>query len=270
MLSALDWREEALAASREAVTIRRRLAETHPDAFHADLAMSLINFANDLSSLGRREEALAASREALDIIRRLAAARPDAFRADLAGSLNNAGAMLSNLGRRDEARAASEGSVAIYRGLAETRPDAFLPDLARSLGALAHVLAQAERHTDAAGAFHEGLAVIAPFAEKHAQAFGDLAGNLDRDYVAACEKAGIAPDTTLLKRVAKALGGGADTDEAGVVALKAKIDAILDAAEKAGALDEDALAELPSGLAQQLRAAWAAARAGAGKGNPGS
>jgi hypothetical protein len=52
--------------------------------------------------------------------------------------------------------------------------------------------------------------------------------------------------------------------------LMATVDAILEAAEKTGALDEDALAEFPSGLAERLRAAWAAARAGAGKGNPGS
>src|ERR1700719_3629048 len=35
-------------------------------------------------------------------------------------------------------------------------------------------------------------------------------------------------------------------------------------AEKTGALDANALAELPSGLAEQLRAAWAAARPGSG------
>jgi hypothetical protein len=61
-----------------------------------------------------------------------------------------------------------------------------------------------------------------------------------------------------------ALGGEADTDEAAVEALKAKVGAILDAAEKTGALDENALAELPAGIADRLRAVWAAARAGSG------
>jgi len=175
--------------------------------------------------------------------------------------------MLSNLGRREEALAASQEAVAIRRRLAETRPDAFLPDLARSLGAQGHALAQAERHADAA--FHEGLAIIAPFVERYAQAFGDLARDLSRDYDAACEKAGIAADTALLERVARALGGGADTDEAAVEALKARVGAILEAAEKTGALDENALAGLPAGLADQLRAAWAAARAGSGWETPG-
>jgi len=36
--------------------------------------------------------------------------------------------------------------------------------------------------------------------------------------------------------------------------LKAKIGAILDAAEKTGTLNANALAELPAGIAEQLRA----------------
>jgi hypothetical protein len=45
---------------------------------------------------------------------------------------------------------------------------------------------------------------------------------------------------------------------------EAKIDAILDAAETASALDQVALAELPSRLAEQLRASSAAVHAGSG------
>jgi hypothetical protein len=55
-------------------------------------------------------------------------------------------------------------------------------------------------------AFHEGLTAILPFVERRAQAFGDLARNLGRDYIAACEKAATEPDTALLERVARALG----------------------------------------------------------------
>jgi hypothetical protein len=59
-LSDLGRREDALAASQEAVDIRRRLAQTRPDAFLPDLATSLNNLGGDLSDLGRREDALAA------------------------------------------------------------------------------------------------------------------------------------------------------------------------------------------------------------------
>ena len=64
-LSDLGRREEALAATQEAVTLLRRLAEQAPDAFSPDLAMSLNNLGSDLSALGRREEALVAAREAV-------------------------------------------------------------------------------------------------------------------------------------------------------------------------------------------------------------
>ncbi len=207
-LSNLGRRKEALAASQEAIDIYRRLAQTRPDAFLPDLAGSLTNLGGDLSNLGRREEALAASQEAVDINRRLAQTRPDAFLPDLAMSLNNLGGDLSNLGRREEALAASQEAVDIRRRLAQTRPDAFLPDLATSLGAQGQALAQAERYADAAGAFREGLSVIVPFVERHAEAFGGLADALRREHVAACEKAGTAPDIVLLERVARALGGG--------------------------------------------------------------
>ena len=65
MLGELGRREEALQAAQEAVDIRRRLAETRPDAFLPNLAMSLNNLGTMLSQLGRREEALQAAQEAV-------------------------------------------------------------------------------------------------------------------------------------------------------------------------------------------------------------
>jgi len=52
-LSNLGRREQALAASQEAVDIHRRLAETRSDASLSDLAMSLNNLGIRLSDLGR-------------------------------------------------------------------------------------------------------------------------------------------------------------------------------------------------------------------------
>ena len=129
-LAGLGRREEALAASQEAVTICRELAAARPDAFRPDLAMSLNNLSVRLADLGRREEALAAIQEAVTIYRELAAARPDAFRPDLARSLNNLSVRLAGLGRREDALAAIQEAVTIYRELAAARPDAFRPDLA--------------------------------------------------------------------------------------------------------------------------------------------
>ena len=86
-LGDLGRREEALAASQEAVTIRRELAAARPDAFAPDLAGSLTNLAVDLADLGRREDALAAIQEAVTIRRELAARWPDAYHRDLEQSL---------------------------------------------------------------------------------------------------------------------------------------------------------------------------------------
>jgi hypothetical protein len=47
------------------------------------------------------------------------------------------------------------------------------------------------------------LAIIVPFVERNTQAFGGLAEQLGRDYAAACEEAGSAPDAALLERVAR-------------------------------------------------------------------
>ncbi|MGH3939356.1 MAG: tetratricopeptide repeat-containing protein, partial [Pseudonocardiaceae bacterium] len=71
-------REEALAATVEAVEVSRRLAGVNPAAFEPDLAMALTNLGAMLSGLGRWEEALAAMVEAVEVSRRLAGVNPAA------------------------------------------------------------------------------------------------------------------------------------------------------------------------------------------------
>ena len=60
----------ALAAIREAVEIRRRLAAANPARFEPDLASSLNNLSNRLSAAGDEYGAQAARREAEEIGRR--------------------------------------------------------------------------------------------------------------------------------------------------------------------------------------------------------
>ena len=64
----------------------------------------------------------------------------------------------------------------------------------------------------------------------------------------------------MLARVARVLGHGGTEDaeeDPAIVALQAKIAAIVEAANLSGTLDETALAELPAELADRLRQAWA-------------
>jgi hypothetical protein len=64
--------EAALAAIREAVEIRRQLAQDNPNRFAPDLAVSLENLALRLSDAGNGAGALGAICEAVEICRRLA------------------------------------------------------------------------------------------------------------------------------------------------------------------------------------------------------
>ncbi len=205
-LSDLGRREAALGATQQAVEIRHRLAAQNPDAFTPDLAMSLTNLGSQLSALGRREESLAATQEAFRLYHRLAAQNPQAFTPDLAMSQNNLGIRLSSQGRREEALAASQEAVEIGRRLAAQNPQAFTPDLARSLWALSgYVLGPLERHEEAEGAAREGLDLIAPYVEALPAAHGDTARGLLTTYREQCEKAGLALDEDLVRRIEKAL-----------------------------------------------------------------
>ena len=173
--------------------------------------MSLGNLGICLVNVGRREEALAASQEAVAIYRRLAEGRREAFLPNLARSLNNLGADLGDLRRHEEAIAATQEAVDIYRHLMERSSDAVLPALATTLSTHSEVLAGAQRHAEAAAAVHDALTMTTALAERDLQQFGDVARERRQYYRSECEKAGIAPDTALLERIARTVGAGDNT-----------------------------------------------------------
>jgi hypothetical protein len=143
-LSDLGRREEALAASQEALDIIRRLAQSRPNAFLPDLAGSLNNTGAMLSNLGRREEALAASKESVDIRRRLAQSRPDAFLPDLARSLGVHSGALAALDRHAEAARAAVDALRMLLPYVQRYPETY--------GALARaIIADIKRYSDAGG-----------------------------------------------------------------------------------------------------------------------
>ncbi|MGH3910516.1 MAG: tetratricopeptide repeat protein, partial [Pseudonocardiaceae bacterium] len=147
----LGRREEALAATSEAVELYRRLAGVNPAAFEPDLASALNNLGGWLSGLGRREEALAATSEAVEIRRRLAGVNPAAFEPDLARGLWGF-AWVCSAGQVELPAAlnAAEESVAIYERLVEQLPQAFTSDLRSVLATLADVLDALGRNAEAA------------------------------------------------------------------------------------------------------------------------
>ena len=101
-LSEVGDRGGALEAIREAVGIRRGLAEGNPAAFTPDLASSLNNLAARLAEVGDRGGALEAIREAVGIYRGLAEGNPAAFETDLVRALNTLARILSETGESDE------------------------------------------------------------------------------------------------------------------------------------------------------------------------
>ena len=179
-LSDLGQRNEALETAQEALQIRKKLAQTNPDAFLPDLAMSLNTLSIQLSKLGQRNKALETAQDALTFYRKLAQANPDAFLPHLAMSLNNLAAMLSDLGQRNKALETAQEALTIYRKLAQTNSDAFLPDLAMSLNNLATMLRDLGQRNEALETAQETLTIYRKLAQANPDAFlPDLAMSLN-------------------------------------------------------------------------------------------
>ncbi|MDQ2789440.1 MAG: tetratricopeptide repeat protein [Actinomycetota bacterium] len=170
-LSALGRRDDALAASTQAVGIYRRLVATDPAAFEPDLARTLTNFGIRLSALGRWEDAVMATTEAVEVNRRLAATNRTAFEPDLAGSLNNLSVMLSDLGLQRDALTASTQAVEIRRRLVAGNRTAFEPEFAMALNNLSVVLSNLGQRQDALAASTQSVEIYRRLAATTATTF---------------------------------------------------------------------------------------------------
>jgi len=74
--------QEALEATREAVSLHRALAADNPAAHQPRLAGGLNNLGIRLDRLGRHQEALAARTESVRIFHELASRSPDLYQAE--------------------------------------------------------------------------------------------------------------------------------------------------------------------------------------------
>jgi hypothetical protein len=79
MLSELGRREEALAKAQEAVRIREQLAQSRPDAFLPDLAMSCGARGMVYVSMGRHAEAVSSFAQGIRVLTPLFRQMPQAF-----------------------------------------------------------------------------------------------------------------------------------------------------------------------------------------------
>ena len=179
-LSDVGDREGALKAIREAVEIRRGLAEEDPAAFSPVFAGSLNNLSLRLSGVGDREGALKAIREAVEIYRGLVEKNPTVFNLNLAMSLNTLSNCLSEVEDRNGALKASWEAVEIQLCLAKENPSAFTPDLAASLNNLSNHFSEAGDSEGALETIREAVEIRRRLAEENPTAFNpDLAGSLN-------------------------------------------------------------------------------------------
>ncbi|MEV0941768.1 tetratricopeptide repeat protein, partial [Micromonospora wenchangensis] len=143
--------EQALTPAEEAVRIRRRLAETNPDAYLPNLAASLNNLGIRLSELGRPEQALTPAEEAVRIRRRLAETNPDAYLPNLAMSLWSYAWVCVNVQTNlPQALDSITESITLYHPLAEQLPQRFGGQMFSAYRTLVDVLDGLGRSDEAA------------------------------------------------------------------------------------------------------------------------
>jgi tetratricopeptide (TPR) repeat protein len=179
-LSAIGRHSDALAASRQAVAMRRAVsADSVGRDSMARLRISLNNEARDLSKLGLAEEALVISEEALLVARSLAADGDDDHREDVSQALNNLARDLHAVGRAQEALSAIEEAVRIRRERSARRPE-YTFELATSLNSLSGALMALGQIERGVAAARESVEIRRGLADAFPDRFrADFAGSLN-------------------------------------------------------------------------------------------
>ena len=112
-LTAAGQHEQALAATREAVYIRRTLPDTHLP----DLAASLNNLGRIYADTGRRDHALQATREAVTLYGALVQQLPQAHSQDFLRSVRNLARQLQEVERSPEEDLTMQWAIEIIEKL---------------------------------------------------------------------------------------------------------------------------------------------------------
>ncbi len=163
--------QEAEEQYREALTIRRRLAETNPAAYEPDVAMTCNNLAALCYSTNRMAEAEEQYREALAIYRRLAETNPAAYEPDVAMTCNNLAALCYSTNRMAEAEEQYREALDAYRRLAETNPATYEPYVAGTCNNLGELYRVWNRMREAEPLYRAALELYRRLAETNPAAY---------------------------------------------------------------------------------------------------
>jgi tetratricopeptide (TPR) repeat protein len=193
ILAGLGRREDALAATREALRVHSQLATDDPAGSALGLAKTLEQWVA-LRRLGGQEEALAAAQQAVQAYRALVEHSPETFTPYLPQALRDLSDVLLELGQPEEAVAARQEAAQIYRNMPADSPAGFVGgliptskdgELLQTSNDLAAMLSQMGRWEEALAAKQEAVQICRnqnagnpQFTPTLTQAFNDLVGIL--------------------------------------------------------------------------------------------
>ena len=155
----------------EALEIRRKLAETTPEAYLPYVAGMLNNLGNLHRNTGKHGDAVKELGEALEIRRKLAESSPEAYLPDVAMTLNNLGALHYDTGKHGDAEKEYGEALEICRKLAETSLDAYLPYVAQALNNLGLLHSNTGKQGEAEKEYGEALEKYRKLAESTPEAY---------------------------------------------------------------------------------------------------
>ncbi len=156
---------------QEALEIRERLAEAHPEAYEAYVADTLNNLALLYSDTQRFDQAEEYYLRALEIRERLAKAYPDAYESYVATTLNNLAILYYNTQRFDKAEEYYLLALEIRERLAKAYPEVYEAYVADTLNNLANLYSDTQRFDKAEEYFLRALEIYERLAKTHPEAY---------------------------------------------------------------------------------------------------
>lgn len=156
--------EDAMKSFKEALEIRRKLAQANPQTYLPDVATTLNNLGILQKDKNEFEDAMKSYKEALEIRRKLAQSNPQAYLPDVAMTLNNLGNLQCKKNEFVDALKSYKEALEIYRKLAQTNPQTYLPDVAVTLINLSIFYQGIQPHKDVSVQYAlEALKILTPF-----------------------------------------------------------------------------------------------------------
>ncbi|WP_416904612.1 tetratricopeptide repeat protein [Micromonospora echinospora] len=167
VLTDLERHEDALAASRRAVDIYRKLVADAGNAYRGPLIVALNSLAVDLTRLGQREAGRATVAEAVTLAREVAVGGPPTARFNLAMVLHGSAIGLMQADTLPEALGTLDEAIAIWAELAADGHAEHIARLAASMSVRGMLLAGLGRLDEAVPGLERAVALYRQLDERH-------------------------------------------------------------------------------------------------------